>query len=104
MRDAAGAALSFVRGKARSDLDTDLMLAFALTRAVEIIGEAATRLPASLRDAHPEIPWSPITGMRNRLVHGYFDVDLDVLWAPVSTDLAPRIAALDVMLTPPASP
>jgi len=53
MRDAAGAALSFARGKARSELDADAMLTFALTRAIEIIGEAAARLPAPLRDGHP---------------------------------------------------
>ncbi len=80
------------------------MLTFALIRAVEIIGEAATRLPATVRDAHPEIPWTPVIGMRNRLVHGYYDVDLDVLWATVSTNLGPLIAALDAMLGPPPGP
>jgi uncharacterized protein with HEPN domain len=80
------------------------MLTFALIRAIEIIGEAAARLPETVRDAHPEIPWAPIIGMRNRLVHGYYDVDLDVLWATVSTNLGPLIAALDAMLSPPPSP
>ena len=104
MRDAANVALSFIRGRARSDLDFDAMLTFALIRAVEIIGEAATRLPGPVRDAHPEIPWAQITGMRNRLVHGYYDVDLDVLWATVSANLAPLITALDAMLRPSAGP
>lgn len=63
------------------------MLTFALIRAIEIIGEATTRLPAGFRDAHPEIAWGPIVGMRNRLVQGYYDVDLDVLWLSVTTDL-----------------
>ncbi len=104
MRDAGNAALNFIQGRGRPDLDSDAMLAFALIRAVEIIGEAAARLPGPVRDAHPEIPWAQIMGMRNRLVHGYYDVDLDVLWATVSTNLTPLIAALDAMLSPPASP
>jgi uncharacterized protein with HEPN domain len=104
MRDAANAALSFIQGRGRPDLDSDAMLTFALIRAVEIIGEAATRLPGTVRDAHPEIPWGQIVGMRIRLVHGYYDVDLDVLWATVSTNLAPLIAALEAMLSPPAGP
>jgi uncharacterized protein with HEPN domain len=104
MRDAASAALNFSQGKVRSDLDTDTMLTFALTRAIEIIGEAAARLPATFRASHPEIPWAPIMGMRNRLVHGYYDVDLDVLWGTVSTNLTPLIAAIDALLSPPANP
>jgi uncharacterized protein with HEPN domain len=104
MRDAASSALSFAQGKVRSDLDADTMLTFALIRAIEIIGEAAARLPATVRDTHPEIPWAQIMGMRNRLVHGYYDVDLDVLWATVSTNLTPLIDAIDAMLNPPANP
>ncbi len=102
MRDAAVAALGFVRDRTRSDLDTDTMLTFALVRAIEIIGEAAARISADLRTAHPEIPWSQITGKRNRLVHGDFDVDLDVLWATVTKNLMPLIGSLDAMLDRPA--
>ena len=104
IRDAASAALNFAQGKARSDLDSDAMLTFALTRAVEIIGEAAAHLSQSIRDAHPEVPWGQIIGMRNRLVHGYYDVDLDVLWATVTTDLTLLISVADTMLTPPGGP
>lgn len=104
MRDAANAALDFVQGKARSDLDSETMLTFALIRAIEIIGEAATRLPVPLRDAHPEIAWGPIIGMRNRLVHGYYDVDLDILWVTVTTRLPPLIGALDAILGPRPGP
>jgi uncharacterized protein with HEPN domain len=104
MRDAASAALGFIAGRVRSDLDSDTMLTFALVRAVEIIGEAATRLPTTVRDAHPHIPWGQLMGMRNRLVHGYYDVDLDVLWGTVTNDLASLITALDAMLSPPTGP
>src|SRR5437773_1532783 len=98
MRDAAVAALTFIQGKDRTALDSDQMLAFALVRAVEIVGEAASQLSEAIRDAHPEIPWTKIIGMRNRLIHGYFDVDLDVLWATVATNLSPLIATLETMI------
>ena len=93
--------------RGRPDLDSDAMLTFALIRAVEIIGEAAARGFRPVRrppKPSQEIPWAQIMGMRNRLVHGYYDVDLDVLWATVSTNLTPLIAALGAMLSPPASP
>jgi uncharacterized protein with HEPN domain len=64
---------------------------------LQIIGEAASRIAPALRDAHPEVPWDKITGMRHVLVHGYFDVDLDIVWAVVERDLADlkrKIAAL----------
>lgn len=64
----------------------------AVERFIEIIGEAAGRTSAELRDAHPEIPWAEIVGMRNRLVHAYFDVDPDVLWDAASIEI-PRLAA-----------
>src|SRR5437763_11184013 len=105
MRDAATAALTFAAGKDRADLGTDLMFQFAIVRAVEIIGEAAAHLPNAMRAAHPEIPWGNIVGMRNRLVHGYFDVELDSVWETVDVHLPPLIAALDAWIssmTPPA--
>jgi uncharacterized protein with HEPN domain len=104
MPDAASSALDFIQGKGRADLDSDVLLTFALTRAVEIIGEAASHLSQSIRDPHPEVSWGQIIGMRNRLIHGYYDVDLDVVWATVTTDLAPLIAVLDGLLTPPGGP
>jgi uncharacterized protein with HEPN domain len=104
MRDAAAAAVTFGAGKTRVDLEKDLMLQFAIVRAVEIIGEAAARLTDATRAANAHIPWSNIIGMRNRLVHGYFDVDLDVVWSTVITDLVPLISALDTMISSSASP
>ena len=104
MRDAASAALNFIQGKGRPDLDSDVMLNFAVTRAIEIIGEAATHLSQSIRDAHPEVAWGQIIGMRNRLVHGYYDVDMDVVWATITTDLTVLIDVLDQLLTPPGGP
>ena len=76
MIDAARSATDFVAGRARQDLDSDPMLRFALVRAIEIIGEASTM---------PSIPWPALVAMRNRLIHAYFDVDLDVLWKTATT-------------------
>jgi uncharacterized protein with HEPN domain len=98
MRDAARAASTFAVGKGRADLDSDLMCQFAIVRALEIIGEAAARLDDATRDAHPEIPWSNMIGMRNRLIHGYFDVDLDIVWRTVEVHLSPLADALDAMI------
>ena len=101
MLDAARAALTFTAGKTRADLTDDLMLQFALVRALEVIGEAAARVSEPTRAAHPEIPWAAIVGMRNRLVHGYFDVDLEIVSRTTTESLPPLIAALESLLTPP---
>jgi uncharacterized protein with HEPN domain len=92
MIEAAESALRFIQSRSRADLDSDEMLSFALVRAVEIVGEAASRISAEGRESKPEIPWTAVVGMRNRLVHAYFEVDRDVLWATV-TDALPRLIA-----------
>lgn len=70
------------------------VLQLALTRLVEIVGEAANRVSAETRTVHPEIPWPQIIGMRNRLAHGYDIVDIVLLWDTVAYDLPPLIALL----------
>lgn len=80
-----------VRGRTRDDLDSDRMLNLALVRLMEIVGEAAARVPAEFRSENPEVPWQDIADLRNRLVHGYDAVDLGVLWAIVHDDLGPLI-------------
>jgi uncharacterized protein with HEPN domain len=84
MADAIEAASQFIAGRSRSDLDTDRMLVFALVRAVEIIGEAASKVSSEGRAALPAVPWNNIVGMRNRLIHAYFDIDLGILWNTVT--------------------
>jgi uncharacterized protein with HEPN domain len=71
----------------RDVLDSDVVLAAALVRWVGIVGEAAARLTDSFRRSHPEIPWAAIAGMRNHLVHGYFAVDVDLLWVAVTVEV-----------------
>ncbi len=95
MLDAARQALAFVEGRSRADLDDDPMLLLALTRAVEIVGEAAGRVTEEGRRACPGLPWPEMMGMRNRLVHAYFDVDHDVLWTTVVDRLPGLCAELD---------
>jgi len=98
MRDQAAEAVAAVRGRRRSSLDDDRILSLALARLVEIVGEAAGRLSAEERARYPMLPWAEIVGMRNRLVHGYDQVDLDVLWQVVTEDFAPLIEELDRIL------
>jgi uncharacterized protein with HEPN domain len=87
MVDAAQKALSFTKGRTRRDLDSDDQLALATVRLIEIIGEAAAKITPETREAHPEIPWNDIVGTRNRLIHGYEDVDLNIVWQIVKEDL-----------------
>lgn len=94
MRDAAETASQFISGKSRSDLDSDRMLLFALIRAVEIIGEAAGKVSEETRAEFPGIPWPAMVGMRNRLMHAYFEVDRDVLWTTVTKSLSDLLEQL----------
>lgn len=94
MLDSAQKAVEFTKGKDRGSLDSDEQLALSLTRLLEIIGEAAKNVSSDLRKNHPDIPWRDIAGMRDRLSHGYFDVDYNVIWQIVSVDLPPLIIRL----------
>jgi uncharacterized protein with HEPN domain len=98
MLDAAQQALLFCAGRSRADLDGDVMLRFALVHAITVVGEAAAKISTPTRDALPGIAWASIVGMRNRLVHAYFDIDADVLWASVEEGLPPLVAQLRAAL------
>jgi uncharacterized protein with HEPN domain len=98
MLDAAGEAVGFTRGKTRAGLDGDRKLQLALTRLLEIIGEAASRISPESRDRYPAIPWSAAVAIRNRLIHGYEDVDLDIVWQTVNEDLPRLIESLEKAL------
>lgn len=98
MIDAAESSLLFIEGRERSSLDEDQMLLFALVRAVEIVGEAASRVSLETKCATPAVPWAAIIGMRNRLVHAYFDIDRDILWKTVTEEIPPLIKLLTANL------
>jgi uncharacterized protein with HEPN domain len=100
MLDHAREAVAFTQGKSRADLDTDRLLNLALVRLLEIIGEAASQIPKKEQVLHPHIPWPQIISLRNRLIHGYDSVDLDILWQIIATDLPPLIVSLEAILAP----
>jgi uncharacterized protein with HEPN domain len=98
MLDSASEALHFAAGRTRADLDSDRMLALALMKDVEIIGEAANRVSLQFRDTHPQIPWRDAIDMRNLFVHIYFAIDLDILWSTVVNDLPPLLTELQKLV------
>jgi uncharacterized protein with HEPN domain len=95
MLDHALEARRMIQGRERRDLDHDRMLELSLTRLAEIVGEAASKVSPADRAKYPGIPWAKIVGMRQRLVHGYDVVDLQVLWDTITDDLPPLIAELE---------
>lgn len=99
MRDACLSVERFVGLRTRTDLDQDEMLRFALVRAIEIIGEAAARVSADVRNSEPAIPWSEAVGIRNRLIHAYFDIDLDVLWRTAIDDIPALLQSFNALLS-----
>ncbi|HEV8678219.1 MAG TPA: HepT-like ribonuclease domain-containing protein [Stellaceae bacterium] len=101
MIEAAEAAIGFLAGRARSDLDDDRMLFLATIKAIEIFGEAASRLSASTRENSPDIPWGDIIGMRNRLTHVYFDVNSDIVWQSTTEELPELLSKLRALLGEP---
>jgi uncharacterized protein with HEPN domain len=94
MFEAATEAQSYIVGKKRSDLDTNRMLVHSLVRCIEIVGEAAAKVSLESRSEIPLIPWTDVISMRNRLIHAYFDINLDFVWDTVAVDLPPLVAAL----------
>ncbi|MCD6455249.1 MAG: DUF86 domain-containing protein [Methanophagales archaeon] len=96
--DAAREVLEFSTGKSRFDLDTDRMLNLSLVHLLEIIGEAAVGVSAEFRTKYPNVPWNEIVGMRNRLIHGYYDIDLDIVWRTVEEDIPPLVTELEKII------
>jgi uncharacterized protein with HEPN domain len=99
MRDAAKDALAFATGRQRSDLDGDRQLTLALVKCIEIVGEAASAITDETKAKAPEMPWPQIRGMRNRLIHAYYEIDLDVLWDTITRDLPPLLNSVEKMLS-----
>lgn len=95
MLDYAREAMELIQGKERKDLDADRLLGLALVRLLEVIGEAASRVSPEYQSIYPSIPWSQIIGLRNRLIHGYDAVDMDILWEILSRDLPGLVSELE---------
>ena len=99
MLEAAHICLQFVDGKKQVDFENDKMLCFAVVRALEIFGEAASHVSKSFQEKHPTIQWRAITGMRNRLIHAYFDIDYDIVWRALTHEIPKLIPELELLLS-----
>ena len=97
MLDSARQAVEFAQGKSRKDLDVDSMLVLALMKAIELVGEAANQVSPTAQKTLSSIPWQDIIAMRHRLVHSYFDINLDILWETIQQDLPELIASLEAV-------
>ena len=97
---AAREAVALADGLTFADFERDRMAQLAVLKAVETVGEAASRVRRDTRDAHPEIPWPRIVGMRHRLVHGYFNVNLVRVWDTVKRDIPRLIPQLERLVPP----
>jgi len=98
MLDAALEIRQYVQSSRREDLDKDRKLVHSLVRLFEIFGEAASQVSEELSEDIPEIPWSVIIGMRNRLIHAYFSINLDVVWSTSKDDIPSLVTELKKLL------
>ena len=98
MRDHGKEAMELAAGRHRVDLDLDRMLELALTRLMEVLGEAARRVPAEFRQRYPHVPWQDTTDLRNVLIHDYDVVDFDELWRIIQEHLPPVVQQLQAII------
>jgi uncharacterized protein with HEPN domain len=91
--------LTFVEGIDQTAFETDLLRQHAVTRSIEIMGEAARRLSDEFRTSHSEIPWKLMIGMRNILIHNYDDIALDVVWTVLHEDIPLLITQIEPLIT-----
>jgi len=79
----------FTDGMTFDQFSVDRKTVKAVIRCLEIIGEAANKIPNNVREKYPEVPWTEIVGMRNRLIHEYFGVDVNIIWQTIQEDIKP---------------
>lgn len=97
---AARRAIKYMQGVSRADFEKNEMLQDAVTRPLEIIGEAAGQVSENYRETHADIPWHKMIGMRNRLIHEYFRVNYGAVWDTVKEDLPELIQLLEKLVPP----
>lgn len=100
MLDMSKKATRLAQGKDRAEFDRDEALQLALAHLIQIIGEAARRVSPEFREAHPQIPWRAIVGMRHKIVHDYMEVDEDIVWDTVRHELLPLVTQLEAVIAP----
>ena len=98
MIDAANEALSFASGVTEKDFSKNRMLLLSIIKDIEIIGEAASKITNDTKIKYQDIPWKDIIGMRNRLIHGYFDIDTKLIWNTTSKNLPNLLRQLQLLL------
>ena len=91
---AAEKAITFLGPMTLDDFKSDDKTAFAVFRALEIVGEATKRIPDTVRGAYPKVPWRAMAGIRDKLIHDYVTVDHEVVWKTVVEDLPPLLPTL----------
>ena len=99
MLEAAQKINQYVQGETRDSLETDEKLALALVRLIEILGEAASKVSKERQAELTQIPWREVIGMRNRLIHAYFDIDYDIVWDTVTLNIPALMEALEDLLS-----
>lgn len=98
IRAAADKARAFVAGMSYDAFAADDKTAFAVVRALEIIGEAAKRIPPAVRDRYPAVPWRAMAGIRDKLIHDYISVNLEVVWKTVAEDLPGLVEEIEAII------
>ena len=97
---AARKAVTFAAGLTFAEFQRSDLHQNAIFKVLEIVGEAASRISAATQAAHPEIPWQEIVGLRNRVVHVYFEIDLGLVWQIVREDVPALITQLEGLVPP----
>jgi uncharacterized protein with HEPN domain len=100
MLEAAEEALSFARGRSREDLDSDRQFTLSVVKCLEIVGEAASNVSQETAQELAQVPWRAIISMRNRLIHGYFTINLAIVWQTISEDLPVLVTLLRSIAEP----
>jgi len=98
MREAGRMAVGTIAGQDAAALRTDFIRTLGLVKCLEIVGEAAGCLSPEFRTRHSDVPWAAIIGMRNRLVHAYYEIDYDLIWKTLTEDLPPFLARIEELL------
>lgn len=99
MLTSAALAIDFIQGMSYADFQQDLKTQYAVIRALQIIGEAAKKIPAPIKAQHPTIPWKAIMGMRDKLTHDYAGINLPIVWETLHQDLPSIRPALTQLLS-----